>query len=172
MKKKILIGLACILAVAGCLCGIFYPDSNINNTIGQVQNTVIDEIKAIDETEVIVSEYVKSEVSDTIDVTKNGGDVSTTEIIESDVEEEQEVTDEGVEDMLEIDAQVEQENIAYNGTNTGNGLSLLGAYQGLTYYSQADSRWASVMYSSVKDRSQTMKSSACRTDFCSNGSKF
>ena len=48
-----------------------------------------------------------------------------------------------------------------SGDNTGNGLSLLGAYQGLTYYNQADSRWAYVMYSSVGDASQTMKSSAC-----------
>lgn len=172
MKKKILICLACILAVAGCLCGIFYPNSDINNTIGQVQNIVIDEIKAIDETEVIVSEYVQSEASDTIDATKKGGDVSTKEVIESSEQEEQEVTDEGVEDLLEIDAQVEQENIAYNGTNTGNGLSLLGAYQGLTYYSQADSRWASVPYTSIANTSQTMKSSACRTNFCSNGGKF
>lgn len=48
-----------------------------------------------------------------------------------------------------------------SGDNTGNGLSLLGTYQGLTYYNQGDSRWANVMYSSIGDSSQTMKSSAC-----------
>ena len=63
--------------------------------------------------------------------------------------------------MLETDAVIEQENIEYNGDFTGKGKDLLGAYQGLTYYSQADSRWADIMYSSTNNASQTMKSSAC-----------
>ena len=157
MKKKLLIVLACIIASAGVICGIYWPDSNINNTLSEVQNTITEEIKNI-ENKVIVPEYVQEEVYDTKEATENGEDISTKEIIESSIEEEKEITDEGA---LEVDAVIEQENISYNGDSTGNGLSLLGSYQGLTYYSQADSRWANVMFSSIGDSSQTMKSSAC-----------
>ena len=160
MKKKILIALACILAVAGVLFGIFYPNSEINNTISTVQNVINDEISSIEETnsnEVIVSEEAEDIIRDTIQATQEGEDLSTTEIIES-TEEEEDILEE---EETETDATVEQENISYDGDSTGSGLSLLGTYTGLTYYSQADSRWASVMYSSVGDTSQTMKSSGC-----------
>lgn len=161
MKKKILIVLACIVAVIGVLCGIYFPDSNINNSISEVQNIITEEIQNTDDSnssDVIISDEAEDIIRDTIQATQEGEDLSTTEVIESSEDEEQNITDEGA---LETDAVVEQENISYDGTNTGNGLSLLGAYQGLTYYSQADSRWASVMYSSIGDKSQTMKSSAC-----------
>lgn len=161
-NKKILLAiLACLVAVAGVLCGIFFPDSNVKNTLDNLQNTIVEEIETLDnenKNEVVIPEYVQGEVSDTKEATENGEDISTKEVIEGSIEEEEKVTDEGA---LEVDAVVEQENISYNGDSTGNGLSLLGAYQGLTYYSQADSRWANVMYSSVGDYSQTMKSSAC-----------
>ena len=158
MKKKILIVLACLVAVAGVICGIYWPDSEINNTIKDVQNQIIEEIQNEDNNEVIISNETQEIVEDTIEAVEKGEDVSTTEIIEGSEEEEINITDEGA---LETDAVIEQENISYNGDNTGDGLSLLGAYQGLTYYSQADSRWANVMYSSIGDSSQTMKSSAC-----------
>ena len=108
--------------------------------------------------EIIVTEETQKIVDETISATYDNKDLSTNEIIQSSEDEEQNVFDEGA---LETDAVVEQENISYDGDNTGNGLSLLGSYQGLTYYSQADSRWANVMYSSIGDSSQTMKSSAC-----------
>ncbi len=160
MKKKILLVLASIVAVAGVFCSVYFNDPNLNKNLGDIENKLIEEIKNdenINNT-VIISDEVQESAEDTIEATENGKDLSTTEIIESTVEEEESVTDEGA---LETDAVVEQENISYDGTNTGNGLSLLGSYQGLTYYSQADSRWANVMYSSIGDRSQTMKSSAC-----------
>ena len=160
MKKKILLVLASIVAVAGVFCSVYFNDPNLNKNLGDIENKLIEEIKN-DETinnTVIISDEVQESAEDTIEATENGEDLSTTEIIESTVEEEESVTDEGA---LETDAVVEQENISYDGTNTGSGLSLLGSYQGLTYYSQADSRWANVMYSSIGDRSQTMKSSAC-----------
>lgn len=160
MKKKILLILASIVAVAGVFCSVYFNDPNLNKNLGDIENKLIEEIKN-DETinnTVIISDEVQESAEDTIEATENGEDLSTTEIIESTVKEEESVTDEGA---LETDAVVEQENISYDGTNTGNGLSLLGSYQGLTYYSQADSRWANVMYSSIGDRSQTMKSSAC-----------
>lgn len=158
MKKKILITIACLLAILGVICGIYWTDSDINNAIGMAQNTIIEKIENIEENDVVLTDEMQAEINDTIENVENGKDISTTEIIESSEEEEQEITDEGA---LENDAMVEQENISYNGDNSGNGLSLLGTYQGLTYYSQADSRWANVMYSSTGDRSQTMKSSAC-----------
>lgn len=153
-KKILLIFIACILSVASVFCGIFLPESELNNTIEKIENEVIEEIK----NEIIVSEETIETVNETIEATEKGEDLSTTEIIESSEEDELNVTDEGI---TEIDAVVEQENISYNGGNTGNGSSLLGNYQGLTYYSQADSRWANIMYSSIGDHSQTMKSSAC-----------
>ncbi|MBR3002982.1 MAG: SH3 domain-containing protein [Clostridia bacterium] len=161
MKKKILIALACIIAVAGVFCGIYLPNSEINNTIKDVQNIVTEQIEIEQEKEkqnIIITNETQEIVEETIEKVDNGEDISTTEIIESSEEEEIDITDEGA---LETDAVIEQENISYDGDSTGDGLSLLGAYQGLTYYSQADSRWASVMYSSIGDSSQTMKSSAC-----------
>lgn len=52
MKKKILIVLACLVAVAGVLCGIYLPDSEINNTIDNIQGVIIDEIENLSTTEI------------------------------------------------------------------------------------------------------------------------
>ena len=156
MKKKILIALACIVAVIGVLVGIFYPE--YSDTVAEIQENITNEINSIDEeTEVIVSEEAEEIVRDTIQATLEGEDLSTTEVIESTEDEEDTLEEE----ETETDAIVEQENISYDGDSTGSGLPLLGTYTGLTYYSQADSRWASVMYSSVNDSTQTMKSSGC-----------
>lgn len=95
---------------------------------------------------------------DTVSYVNDGEDIATDELPDSSAQEEATIEDE---QAIEQDAQVEQENISYNGTNTGNGQSLLGKCSGLTYYSQADSRWASVLYTSTGNKSQTMKSSAC-----------
>ena len=166
MKKKILIAIFVVLCVVGAVCAIYFPNSDVNNAIGEAQNAVIEEIENVEEesTDVIVSDEAQEIVEETIEATENGEDLSTTEIIESSEDEEDTVETEDVEvdeSEIEADAQVEQENIAYEGDTTGSGLSLLGTYTGLTYYSQADSRWASVMYSSIGDTTQTMKSSAC-----------
>jgi uncharacterized protein YraI len=107
---------------------------------------------------IIISNETEELVNDTKEAINNKEDIATNEIIESSLEEENDVVDES---LLEQDAIIEQENVAYEGVNTGKGTNLLGTYQGLTYYSQRDSRWANVMYSSVNDKSQTMSSSAC-----------
>jgi hypothetical protein len=156
MKDKKLAWIAVLLCtiVIGIICGVYLPDSKINNTIDQVQTEIIKEI--------VVSEETKSEVADTKNAVENGGKVETTEIAKATIKEEQEVTDEGAdESLLEADALVEQENISYDGDNAGKGINLLGKWQGLTYYSQADSRWASKLYTSTSNKTQTMKSSAC-----------
>ena len=153
-KKKILTGIVVILAVLGALASIYFPNSKINNAIDETKNELIKEI--------VVSEETQSEVADTKNAVENGGKVETKEIAKSTIKEEEEVTDEGAdESSLEADGLVEQENISYNGDNAGKGLKLLGKWQGLTYYSQADSRWASKLYTSTNNNSQTMKSSAC-----------
>ncbi|CDA30829.1 peptidoglycan-binding domain 1 protein [Clostridium sp. CAG:492] len=156
MRKRILIILASILAIITTLCNIYIPNHKINNTIQETQNIIQEEIK---NDNVTVSEYVYGESSDVKEATiTNKEDISTKQLPEATETDEKNVEEEIT---TEIDAQIEQENISYNGASIGNGLALLGAYQGLTYYSQADSRWASVMYSSINDSTQTMKASAC-----------
>lgn len=153
-KKIILTYVFVALAVLGALASIYFPNSKINDVIDETQNIIMQEI--------VVSEETKSEVADTKNAVENGGKVETTQIVKSSENEEKEVTDNGAdESLLEKDALVEQENIAYNGDNEGKGLDLLGKWQGLTYYSQADSRWASKLYTSTNNSTQTMKSSAC-----------
>lgn len=150
-KKKIILILSTILVAI--LAGLGFYNINKDNSTEEIVNNALNEIT----NQIIVTQETQKLANDTIEATQNNEDLSTTETIESTETEEQTLEEEA----LEPDAQVEQENISYDGTNTGNGLGLLGAYQGLTYYSQADSRWANVMYSSIGDTSQTMKSSAC-----------
>lgn len=163
MKSKILIVLACIIAIVSVLCAIFVKDEQVNDVINNIQDKLIEEIQK----EIIVSEETQQIVDETKELTENKENVSTVELIESSEQEEQLITDEGA---TETDAVVEQENISFDGDFTGKGINLLGEYQGLTYYSQADSRWADIMYSSTNNASQTMKSSACRTNINGNGS--
>lgn len=145
MKKKILIGLACVLAVIGCLCGVYCPDSEVNNIIDETQNIVIGEIKAIDEN-VVVEDIIENEEESTTEVSD---DVT----IEDEKElEEQEVEDEGFE---------LQGDIAYEGDRARSWNIECGEYNGLTYFSQIDSRWKNQMYSSVGNASQTIGSSGC-----------
>ena len=151
MKKKNYKILAIIVVILCCL-GLYFEFSKQRETT----EVVTDNTTEINE--IVVTEETQDIANETIRLTKNNEDISTREIIESTEEEEQKVIDKSA---LETDAVVEQENISYDGDNTGNGLSLLGFYQGLTYYSQADSRWANLMYSSIGDSSQTMKSSSC-----------
>lgn len=148
-KKKLGLIIIVFICVITLTTGIVFSPNNkqTNNT---VDNTT--------ENTIIVDDTTKNIVNNTIESVKNGEDLSTKELIKSNEQEEQNVTDESA---LETDAVVEQENISYDGDNTGNGMSLLGPYQGLTYFSQADPRWANDMYSSVNKSSQTMKSSAC-----------
>lgn len=160
-KKSILIImsiLAVILVIIEIIVNYQKTGEIDENRVGQAINIITDTITTLDENEVVVSEETQKIVNETIESTENNEDLSTTEVIESSEDEEQEITDEGA---LENDAVVEQENISYDGDNSAKGLSLLGSYQGLTYYSQADSRWANTMYSSTNNSTQTMKSSAC-----------
>ena len=163
-KKKILV---CIISLLlGVMTAFGFYNYNKDKSTEEIVQSAIEEIKEYIATENInVSEQTEELSIQTKEAVNNDEEVATTETIESSIEEEEIVTDKGA---LETDAVVEQENISWNGTNTGNGLDLLGKYQGLTYYSQADSRWANAMYSSIGDSSQTMRSSACRTNIRSD----
>lgn len=148
-KKKILIIVACALAVIGFLCGIYFPDEPINNTIGDMQNIVKDEIQAIDENIVVE------------DITENE-DMSSTEntIEEATIEEEQELE---IEEVTEIETfELEnEETISYDGDRAKSWNIELGEYQGLTYYSQIDNRWKNNLYTSTGNTTQTIGSSGC-----------
>ena len=89
------------------------------------------------------SERDVAEISNSVETVVDYVDNATKEIEETTEAEEQTLE---VEQEVESDAVVEQENIAYNGSSTGNGLSMLGECTGLTYYSQADTRWANYLY--------------------------
>lgn len=158
-RKQIIISIVALaLIVAGAIFGINYKREDVEQIANSVETIVNTIDNIVEENDVIISEQTEELVIQTKEAINSSEDISTTEIIESSESEEAEITDEGA---LENDAILEQENISYNGDNFGRGLSLLSGDPGLTYYSQADSRWANMMYSSICDSSQTMKSSAC-----------
>lgn len=61
---------------------------------------------------------------------------------------------------LENEAFERQGEVAYNGSDKTPNISI-GEYKGLTYYSQADSRWANHIYSATNNRTQTMINTGC-----------
>ena len=131
MKKKILIIIACLLAVLGVICKIYWPESEINNTISDVQEIVENEI------EEIVNE-------------------STTEIPGGTIQEEENLEIQEVEnESFEL-----QGDIAYEGDAKTWSISTGNTPQ-LTYISQIDSRWRYYPYSSTGNSSQTIGSSGC-----------
>ncbi len=148
-KKKILIAIACILAAIGTLTAIFYPNTEINNTIGTYQNIVINEIQAIDENIVVEDITENEEVS---------SDENTVE--EATIEEEQQLENEEVTEVETFELQ-DEENISYDGDRAKSWNIELGEYKGLTYYSQIDSRWKNNLYTSTGNRTQTIGSSGC-----------
>ena len=64
-------------------------------------------------------------------------------------------------ECLEPNAEHRSKNESNTTNSKGKGLNLLGKYNGLTYYSQADKRWAKKLYTSTNNPTQTMKSSGC-----------
>ena len=151
-NKKIVSLIIAILTSISLLLGVYIKYKNT----GEIDaNKITEAITTI--TDVVVSEETEELSIQTKEATNKNETLETKQVIKSSVKEEQKLEEE----QLEADAQVEQENIAYNGDISGKGLKLLGKYQGPTYYSQADSRWANKMYSSTNNKTQTMKTSAC-----------
>ena len=140
-KKIILIVTSCALAILGCLCGIFFQNDELNNSIDTIQNVVNNEIENID-----TYEMTENEVQE----------LPSTEIVEQNETDEQNLEQEVEDESFEL-----QGDIAYEGDRARSWNVTLGDYKGLTYYSQLDSRWKNKMYSSVGNSSQTIGSSGC-----------
>ena len=135
MKKRILIGLTCALAVLISLCTIFLPQNKeVTDSLKTIQNVVINEIATYEMTDKEVEE------------------LPTTEIVEQTEEDEKNIEEQEVEDeAFEL-----QGEIAYEGDRARTWDITLGDYKGLTYYSQIDSRWKNNLYTSVGNTSQTI----------------
>lgn len=138
MKKKILVVVAFVLAIAGCFCGMYFDNQELNNSISTIQNIVNNEIEKYEMSEEEISE------------------LSSTEIIEQSVEDEKNQEQEVENEAFEL-----QGNIAYEGDRARSWDVELRDYKGLTYYSQIDGRWKNKMYSSTNNSSQTIGSSGC-----------
>ena len=140
-KKIILIVTSCALAILGCLCGIFFQNDELNNSIDTIQNVINNEIENID-----TYEMTDNEVQE----------LPSTEIVEQNEVDEQNLEQEIEDESFEL-----QGNIAYEGDKATTWDVTLGDYKGLTYYSQLDSRWKNKMYSSTGNRNQTIGLSGC-----------
>lgn len=143
MKKKILVIVACILAVIAVLSGIY---------LGEESQKAVEELK-----NVVVNEIENIEIDNTITVTDKKENISTTEI--EDLTEQQEIELE--EQETEAESFELQGNIAYEGERAKHWNVELGDYAGLTYYSQVDSRWKNHVYTSINDKTQTIGTSGC-----------
>ena len=151
-KKKVLIAVACVLAVVGTLCTIFYPDKPINNTIKEYQNIVIEEINTIDKNVIVEDITENEEVSS-----------DTKEIVENEnitLEDETNLEEEVLTESESFELQ-DEENISYDGDRAETWGVELGDFNGLTYYSQIDSRWKNNLYTSTNNTTQTIGSSGC-----------
>lgn len=140
-----------LLLIITIFCGC--NNSNIESTTKPTETTTVEQTN---EPEVTISADVKAKPENKDEV-ENGVDVGTDETIIAKQIEENTVVDES----SEQDALLVQEDISYDGTNTGKGKALLGACTGLTYYNQADSRWAKTPYTSSKNKMQTIKDGGC-----------
>lgn len=131
-KKKIIISVVTlVLAVAAVFFGINYTDEDVN-TIANGVETVVNIIE---------------------------DNMSTTEIPELTQEDEQSLAVQ--ESNVGKNQGFEQQGqIAYRGSSKTPNVSL-GKYQGLTYYSQVDSRWARHPYTVIGDKSQDIANYGC-----------
>lgn len=155
--KSIICTLMCLVLVATSFVGCsIVTDSEIPESttsyLATTENVTNNSDNKSDDFEVTISNEVVKSAEDTSKSLEDGEDLVSSEIIESSAEEEA---------ALEPDAIVDQENISYDGTNSKQGLDLIGTYQGITYFNQGDSRWGSKLYTSTGNKSQTIKSSGC-----------
>lgn len=150
MKKKIsLIILLVVTAIIFIVNELYFQNEKVEKIVVDTSNKIEN---------IILSEETIVTAENTIKAVQKDEQLDTVKTI-TNIEETE----------LETDAVVDQENISYNGDIKNDGLKLLGAYQGLTYYSQADTRWANKLYTSTNNKKQTMKSSACRANICCHG---
>lgn len=100
-----------------------------------------------------------NKISDAVETVVNiVEDASTKEIPQLSEEDEQVL--EVQESNLEADSFAEKSDVAYESADKMPAVEV-GKYQGLTYYSQVDSRWKNHKYSAINDKSQTIGTSGC-----------
>ena len=130
-NKKSIV-LTVVTILVGLLYGFGFYETNKDKTTEEIINNTVEE----------VIDYIDNK--------------STTEIPALTQEDEETL------EVQETEAEgfEEQGQVAYEGSEKTPNVSI-GDYAGLTYYSQIDNRWASKMYSSVGDRSQTIGTSGC-----------
>lgn len=159
--KKVSLFIVCIVIIS-ILATMF----GLNQRVPENDPTteVVTEVTTESTTEeVIISDEVEELAQDTIDMIEDGESIESEEVVTGEDAQEAKSDEITLEDeqAIEQDAVVEQENISYDGTNTGNGSKLLGDPTGPICYLQLDSRWGSLPYTSCGDKSQTIKSSGC-----------
>lgn len=140
MKKKILGAIITVLLIIITVIKFWQPEKDVSH-----YEKIVDEVNAI------ISDDTLKTSENIIEESKNGEDYASTDFIK------------GNEEELENDASVFEENLSYDGDfKVGEGKKLLGKYNNkLVYYNQGDKRWASVLYTSTNNKSQTIKSSGC-----------
>ena len=150
--KAIICVLLCIIFLfTGCSVVEIETNGTTNTSVAaETSNTTAATSAETEKAKVTVPAEAISEGKETAEKVEQGKDLATDD-----------TTSASDENDLEPDATVEQENISYDGSSTGNGKSLLGKCTGLTYYAQWDSRWANTPYTSTGNSSQIMKSSGC-----------
>lgn len=152
-RKRIILIIATI--IVGIFSGYKFYEQNQDKTENEIVNSAVEEVKEdIEEIKAIENADYFDEKYDEITVEENQ---STTEIPELSEDDEKALEEQEVEDeAFEL-----QGNIAYEGDRAKSWNVELGDYVGLTYYSQIDSRWKNIPYTSIGDSSQTIGSSAC-----------
>ena len=146
MNKKMTIAcvvIILILVIVALICGICFTIANENNVVSNLEasvNTMIGN--------------TENNIANDSKINK----ICTTEIPK--LTEEDEQTLEVQEADLEAEGFIRQGEVAYNGSSKTPNIKL-GEYQGLTYYSQVDSRWVNHMYSAINDKAQTIGTSGC-----------
>ena len=146
MNKKMTIAcvvIILILVIVTLICGICFTIANENNVASNLEASVN---TIIGNTENNIANDSKT------------NKICTTEIPK--LTEEDEQTLEVQEADLEAEGFIRQGEVAYNGSSKTPNIKL-GKYQGLTYYSQVDSRWVNHMYSAIDDKAQTIGTSGC-----------
>lgn len=150
--KSILSVLMCSIFVVTLFVGCSTHNNNATTTTKTTEKITSAKDKSTDNFDVTISKDTIQSAKGTSEALASGEDLASSETIDSSIAEEE---------NLEPDAKVAQENISYDGTNSKDGLSLLGSYQGLMYFNQGDSRWGNKLYTSTGNKSQTIRSSGC-----------
>lgn len=150
-KKRVILIIATI--IVGIFSGYKFYEQNQNKEKEEIVNTAVEEVKEdIEEIKAIENSNYYDKIYDSIETNQ-----STTEIPELSEEDEKNLEEQEVEDeAFEL-----QGNIAYEGDRARSWDVELGDYVGLTYYSQIDSRWKNLPYTSTNNPTQTIGSSAC-----------